>query len=132
MAGKELVEKLLKAQLHLQEEDEVYVRNVLLSQFGYETPNECTASVSAATEAEVPDALVEELKAFAVGRGLCTEEFAERYSANVFGLLTPLPSEINRAFWQIKETKGARRHAIIYTKSRSGTGMCRRQRSRGI
>ena len=99
MDGKLLVEKLLayaKAHLCLREEDEVYMRNVLLSQFGFSEPYEGEADVSAEVSADVPDALAEELKAFALEAGLCTEDFAERYVADVFGMLTPLPSEVNR------------------------------------
>ena len=105
-----LIEKLLayaKAHLFLKEEDEVYMRNVLLSQFGFTEPYEGDADVLAEIAADVPDALAEELKAFAVEKGLCTEDFAERYVADVFGMLSPLPSEINRAFDEIKTEKGA-------------------------
>ena len=105
-----LIEKLLayaKAHLSLREEDEVYMRNVLLSQFGFAEPYDGEADVSAEVSADVPDALAEELKAFAVAKGLCTEDFAERYVADVFGMLTPLPSEVNRAFGEIKAEKGA-------------------------
>ena len=110
MDGKFLIEKLLtyaSAHLHLREEDEVYMRNVLLSAFGFAEPYEGEADVSAAVSADVPDALAEELKAFAVEKGLCTEDFAERYVADMFGLLSPLPSEVNRAFNEIKAEKGA-------------------------
>ncbi len=110
MDGKLLIEKLLayaKAHLFLKEEDEVYMRNVLLSQFGFTEPYEGEADVSAAERADVPDALAAELKAFALEKGLCAEDFAERYVADVFGMLSPLPSEINRAFNEIRAEKGA-------------------------
>ena len=83
------------------------MRNVLLSQFGFSEPYEGEADVSAEVSADVPDALAEEVKAFAVEKGLCTEDFAERYVADVFGMLTPLPSEVNRAFNEIKKRDGA-------------------------
>ena len=110
MDGKLLIEKLLayaKAHLSLRGEDEVYMRNVLLPQFGFTEPYEGEADVSAEIAADVPDALAEELKAFAVEKGLCTEDFAERYVADVFGLLSPLPSEVNRSFKEINAEKGA-------------------------
>ena len=110
MNGKLLVEKLLayaKAHLCLRAEDEVYMRNVLLSQFGFTEPCEGKTDVSAAVSADVPDALAEELKAFALEKGLCAEDFAERYVADVFGMLSPLPSEINRTFGEIKAERGA-------------------------
>ena len=59
MNGKLLVEKLLayaKAHLCLRAEDEVYMRNVLLSQFGFTEPYEGDADVLAEIAADVPDA----------------------------------------------------------------------------
>ena len=73
MDGKLLIEKLLayaKAHLFLKEEDEVYMRNVLLSQFGFTESYEGEADVSAEASADVPDALAAELKAFALEKGL--------------------------------------------------------------
>ncbi len=109
MDGKLLTEKLLayaKAHLHLPEEDEIYMRNVLLSQFGLSEPYDGVADVSDAVNADVPDALAEDLKNFALEAGLCTEDFAERYVADVFGMLSPRPSQINRAFCKLKKEKG--------------------------
>lgn len=109
MDGKLLVEKLLayaRAKLCMAEEDTVYMRNVLLSQFGFTEPYDGVADVQDERAADVPDALAEQVKAFALARGLCTEESAERYVANVFGLLSPLPSEINRTFNAIRAGKG--------------------------
>ena len=54
MDGKLLIEKLLayaKAHLSLREEDEVYMRNVLLSQFGFAEPYDGEADVSAEVSA---------------------------------------------------------------------------------
>ena len=110
MDGKLLIEKLLayaKAHLYLKAEDEIYMRNVLLSQFGFSEPFDGEADTAAEEAADVPDALFEALKAFAVEKGLCTEDFAERYASDVFGMLTPLPSEVNRAFNEIEKARGA-------------------------
>ena len=56
---------------------------------------------------DVPDVFAEEFKAYAIENGLCDESFADRYCANIFGMLTPLPSEINRRFQDIKAQSGA-------------------------
>ena len=109
MDGKLLTEKLLayaSAHLHLQEEDVIYMRNVLLSEFGLSEPYDGVADVSDAVQADVPDALAQDLKSFALEAGLCKEDFAERYVADIFGLLTPLPSQINRAFFKLKKAEG--------------------------
>lgn len=109
MDGKLLTEKLIayaRAHLHLQEEDVIYMRNVLLSEFGLSEPYDGVADVSDAVQADVPDALAQDLKSFALEAGLCKEDFAERYVADIFGLLTPLPSQINRAFFKLKKAEG--------------------------
>ena len=109
MKGKLLIEKLLAyagAHLYLREEDVVYLRNVLLSQFGLTEPYTGEEDLSAAACAQTPDALAEELAEYAQSKGLCCADSAERYVADVFGLLTPLPSEINRAFAQLLKTSG--------------------------
>lgn len=109
MDGKLLVEKLLvyaRAHLFLSECDEIYMRNVLLSEFGFTEPYEGKAELSGIAEADVPDDLAGELKAFALEAGLCDESGAERYIADIFGLLSPLPSQINRAFVEIREKRG--------------------------
>ena len=65
MDGKLLTEKLIayaKAHLYLAEEDEVYLRNVLLSQFGFSEPYDGEPDVSDAVQADVPDLLAAQLK----------------------------------------------------------------------
>ena len=109
MDGKLLTEKLIayaKAHLYLAEEDEVYLRNVLLSQFGFSEPYDGEPDVSDAVQADVPDLLAAQLKEFALEAGLCGEDFAERYVADVFGLLSPLPSQINRKFASLRKKEG--------------------------
>lgn len=109
MDGKLLIEKLVAyayAHLCLSEYDKIYMRNVLLSEFGFTEPYDGETDLSEVEKMDVPDALAVELKDFALERGLCDEAGAERYIADIFGLLSPLPSEINRVFWDIKEKKG--------------------------
>lgn len=110
MDGRLLIEKLLayaKTHLCMQETDEVYFRNVLLSEFGLHDPFEGAADVSDAATADVPDALAQEIGAYARESGLCGEGEEERYAANIFGLLMPLPSEVNRTFFALRAEKGA-------------------------
>lgn len=110
MDGRELTEQLIayaKAHLHLEDSDEIYCRNVLLSQFGYTQPCDGAVDTEEAEKADVPDGLAAALKEFALSAGLCDEEGAERYVADIFGLLTPLPSQINRAFFEIRQKSGA-------------------------
>ncbi|MGN1077723.1 MAG: galactose-1-phosphate uridylyltransferase, partial [Candidatus Gallimonas sp.] len=110
MDGRELTEQLIayaKAHLHLEDSDEIYYRNVLLSQFGYTQPCDGAVDTEGAEKADVPDELAQALKEFALSAGRCDEEGAERYVADIFGLLTPLPSQINRTFFEIRQKSGA-------------------------
>lgn len=112
MRGQILTERLLtyaRAHLHLDASDVIYLRNVLLSEFGCTEPYDGEGDSEEIEEMDVPDTLADEVKAFALENGLCTEETAARYVADIFGLLTPLPSEVNRTFRAILETEGAQR-----------------------
>ena len=110
MDARELAENLLayaRAHLHLAETDEIYVRNVLLSTLGATEPWEGEIDNAAIAAMEVPDVLAEELRTFALANGLCTEENAAIYVADVFGRLTPLPSAINEMFRRTHAANGA-------------------------
>ena len=105
-----LIENLLayaKAHLCLAETDEVYMRNVLLTVLQTESPYEGAADTTDAERADVPDALTEELKTYARGKGLCAAGEEERFAADVFGILMPRPSEVNRVFASFLQEKGA-------------------------
>lgn len=104
-----LIEQLLayaRAHLCMREEDEVYFRNVLLSVFHCDAPLSGKADTSEAVRADVPDALASAVQTCALSLGLCAEGEDERFAANIFGLLMPLPSEVNRTFRAICEKSG--------------------------
>ena len=105
-----LIEKLLayaRAHLGLAETDEVYMRNVLLTVFHADAPYVGAADVADAVKADVPDALAEEIKAYALAKGLCAEGRGEYFAADIFGLLMPRPSEVNFAFRERLKKEGA-------------------------
>ena len=109
MDGRLLTEKLLayaRAHLHLSGTDEIYVRNVLLSTLGEHEPWEGEVDRAAIAAATVPDELAEELRTYALEKGLCTEADAAIYVADVFGRLTPLPSAVNEAFCRTRAEQG--------------------------
>ena len=110
MEEKLLIEKLLayaQAHLGLAETDEVYMRNVLLTVFHVDAPYVGAADVADAMEADVPDALAAEIKAYALEKGLCVEGREEYFAADIFGLLMPRPSEVNFAFRERLKKEGA-------------------------
>ena len=110
MSPELLIENLLayaKAHLCLPEEDEIYMRNVLLSHFSLSSPYQGEADTAEAENADVPDALMGEIAAFAKSAHLCEEGAEERFAANVFGLLMPRPSEVNKEFTLLREREGA-------------------------
>ena len=104
-----VVEKLLayaKAHLFMKEENEVYLRNILLSALRLDAPYEGEADTEDAAACDVPDALMEEVAAYACEQGLAEESDKERFAANIFGLLMPMPSEVNDAFRSLYEKEG--------------------------
>ena len=109
MNGELLTERLLayaRRFLHLDARDEVYMRNVLLAEFGLHVPYEGAPDVSDAEKMDVPDALNAEIAAYALENGLADESSAERFCTDIFGMLTQLPSQINASFNQLREKEG--------------------------
>lgn len=110
MNGSLLVEKLLcyaEKHLHLEAVDKTYVRNVLLSELKAGEPYEGEIDSESIAQMDVPDALFDELKTFAIENQLCEEYNAEIFCSNIFGMLTPMPSVVNREFGNIKNSDGA-------------------------
>ena len=110
MDGKLLIEKLLayaKAHLSLHDSDVDYMRNILLSRFALTEAYEGTANLSAVGGMEIPDELCKELSEYAVVHGLIEEGEEERFCADILGILTPIPSAVNAAFWETKNSCGA-------------------------
>ena len=108
MEGKLLIEKLLKyakSYLHLNEYDEVYVRNILLSILKIPCPYEQDLDFNIQSM-DVPDKLWQELIRYALDNGLADKDSAERFCTDIFGLLTPKPSEINKEFLLIRQQNG--------------------------
>ncbi len=107
--GKILIEKLIRYSekfLHLNNLDEEYIRNLLLKEFNIETPYNGDADFSEIEKMAVPDELVSEIIEYAKGNSVCAEGEEELFAAHIFGLLSPLPSEINAEFFRIKEESG--------------------------
>lgn len=110
--GKLLVEKIVcyaKNFLSLNELDEVYVRNLLLGQFGLTSaavdPDIDEVAIS---KMELPDEIFDEVKAYALQQGLCEDGYEDVYATYVFGLVTPKPSEVNATAKQLREGMGAK------------------------
>ena len=109
MDGKLLTEKLLKYAecfLHLDKRDEIYMRNLLLREFGLTEPYQGDADLSFIEKLDVPDEIIAELQDFAVETGIITDEKRELYSGYIMGILSPLPSKVNADFNAIKGKDG--------------------------
>lgn len=110
MDGQLLTERLLeyaKTFLHLDARDEEYMRNLLLSRFHLYAPYEGDADVSDIAGMDVPDALVAEAVAYAKQNQWIEEGEEERFAADLFGIMTPLPSAVNDEFARIRREGGA-------------------------
>ena len=102
-----LIEKLLKYAvkfLDLNQRDVVYFRNLLLREFKLDEPAEEVCELDFIEALDVPDILVQDVEKYAVENNLCQEGFENLYSTYIFGLLSPLPSEVNRKFMQLTHT----------------------------
>ena len=107
--GKILVEKLLRyavKHIYLNPRDVIYFRNLLLREFKLDEPLEDEIDLSFIDSLDVPDVIVQELETFATENALCEEGEENLYSTYIMGLLSPLPSEVNKTFKEIKETQG--------------------------
>ena len=74
--GKILIEKLLlyaKTFLGLPALDEIYLRNVLLREFKLDSPAKDAGDLSYVKDLELPDELIEEIKAYAAENGIAEE-----------------------------------------------------------
>ena len=112
MNGAILVEKLIRyamLRLHLSEYDVEYMRNFLLSELKLTAPYDGEEDFSEIDKLAVPDLLIQELSEYAIENGLTDEFGAERFCANIFGSLSPLPSKLNDVFSDIKKKEGAQR-----------------------
>ena len=110
--GKLLVEKLLvyaKEFLHLEDLDVIYKRNLLLREFGLESPAEDVGNLDYIKSYAVPDELVKEVEAYAEENNLAKDGLLNLYSTYIFGMLSPLPSKVNDTFFKIRESEGVQK-----------------------
>ena len=109
MDGKLLIEKLIryaKKFLHLEELDVIYTRNILLREFKLTEPYNGGEDLSFIDSLEVPDVLVKDIETYALENGLIEEGYENLYSTYVMGIISPLPSKVNKTFNEIKAKKG--------------------------
>ncbi len=107
--GKLLIEKLLRyAQkfMDLNVRDVTYFRNLLIREFKLDCPIAQTPDLSYIDELTVPDEIVAEVETYALENGIINDGEQNLYSTYIMGILSPLPSEVNRKFNQIKEEQG--------------------------
>ena len=107
--GKILIEKLLRyavKHMYMNPRDVIYFRNLLLREFKIDEPTEDAGDLAFVDALDVPDMLVADIESFAIENGLCEEGFENLYSTYIMGILTPVPSEVNRKFLEIKEKQG--------------------------
>ena len=107
--GRLLIEKLIKyalCHLHMEKRDETYFRNLLLREFKLSSPFEEEADLSFIESLTVPDLLTKEIEEYARENNLCAEFEENLYSTYIFGLLSPLPSVVNKEFNRIKDEDG--------------------------
>lgn len=98
-----------KANLRLDEEDELFAKNAVMNLLDLhtdtngdiETPNDRVNSL------EIPDSLLAPLMAYAIEKGITTEEDKSLFETAIMGAVTPMPSQVNAFFREDYEKKGA-------------------------
>ena len=110
--GKILVEKLVeyaKDFLYLSEYDETYIRNVLLGEFGLTAAAvDYTVDKNAIAAMAVPDELFNDVMTYAEENSLCEKGYEEIFATYIFGLISPMPSEVNRQMRTLREKISAK------------------------
>ena len=104
MDGKILVEELLAyAVAHLSPDplDIPYLRNRILAILKLDGATGAAVDTAWVKDLEVPDALTEKVREYALAEGLCEEGYEAIFATEVMGLLTPPPSAINATFARI-------------------------------
>lgn len=109
--GKILVEKLItyaKEFLYLNELDEIYVRNTILTLFHLSSPCEESLNLKFIKEMTVPDVLFAEIKDYAKENNIAEDDTqAELFASFIMGILTQKPAEISQMFTYLKEKMGS-------------------------
>lgn len=102
MIEKTIKEALFYAEKHLgmKGEDRIYLENLLLHHFGSSVPFEGEIDEKKIASYQVPDAIVHDIVDYLVGEKGMEEGAAERDAIWVMGMLSPLPSEVDRVFWE--------------------------------
>lgn len=100
----ELIE-YAKFHLFLKEEDEVYIRNLILHELDVDSFKKESVDVERIKKLNRADYFVNELNNYFLSKGIEEKEI-DRKITHIFGLLTPLPSEVNYLFKKIYKEKG--------------------------
>ncbi len=90
-----------KTHLGLDEEDEIYFKNVLLHLFDKDTPYFGEINEKEIAELKVPDALIQAIVDSEVKEKGISEEEAFLKADFIFGLLSPTPSKVNEKFFSL-------------------------------
>ena len=83
--------------LHLNEEDVIFYRNYLMSEFNVKAPYDGEIDYKSIDEMIVPDTLVEQFMNYCINDGLSEKE-AEAKVTKIFGMLSPIPSKTIETF----------------------------------
>ncbi|MBQ7307260.1 MAG: galactose-1-epimerase [Clostridia bacterium] len=115
--GKVLVEELIryaKTNLYMEDLDEIYFRNLLLTQFKLKDPINYDIDFEEVDNLKVPDRLIKTIESYAVKYNLVEYGDANKFSNYIMGLLSPLPSKINRTFEEIKNINAKKATDYFY------------------
>ncbi len=106
MTFQPLIDYALRQKL-LAEADAVYCENLLTALYGFDAPAAFCAALSAVAEDAPLGALLDAYTELALQKGIVPEDTVTQrdlFAAKLMGMLTPMPSQINRTFAELYET----------------------------
>jgi UDPglucose--hexose-1-phosphate uridylyltransferase len=115
----ETIEKLIsyaKCHLGLNSDDEMYMRNSILHELELDSfpSNVIEINEKEIAGLKVPDLLIEELHAYFINELKLSDKETELKETKIMGILSPLPSEVNRKFYELRKEDDFKALSYLY------------------
>src|SRR5574344_2614827 len=115
----ETITKLIfyaKYHLDLHEDDEIYIRNSILHELQLDSfpSKKIEINETEIIELNVPDKLIDELHSYFINELKLSDKESELIETKIMGILTPMPSEVNRKFYSLVKKDDFKALSYLY------------------
>src|SRR5574344_1455339 len=115
----ETIAKLIfyaKYHLDLHEDDEIYIRNSILHELQLDSfpSKKIEINETEIIELNVPDKLIDELHSYFINELKLSDKESELIETKIMGILTPMPSEVNRKFYSLVKKDDFKALSYLY------------------